>query len=98
MRDLATLTAADFEAVAGSEFMVDEPGPAQSRLVLSRVVLLAERPGHRRPFSLRFRGPATAAPAQGIRRLAHGELGELEIFLVPIGADAESTTYQAVFG
>jgi ribosomal protein S18 acetylase RimI-like enzyme len=96
-RDLATLTAADFEAVAGSDFTVVEPGPDQPRLVLSRVVVLPERPGYRRPFSLRFRGPATSAPTQGIRRLAHDEMGELEIFLVPIAADADSTTYQAVF-
>lgn len=97
MRDLATLTAADFEAVLDTDFAVVEPDSDLPRITLAGVILLPEWPGHRRPFSLRFRGPATPAPAQGVRRLAHDEMGELEICLVPIAADGDSTTYEAVF-
>jgi hypothetical protein len=97
VRDLATLTAADFEAAIGSDFTVSEPEQDLPGITLDRVILLPEGPGHRRPFALRFRGPATPAPAQGIRRLAHDEMGELEIFIVPIAADQDSTTYEAVF-
>ena len=98
MRDLAALTAEDFEAVAGSDFTVVALAPDLLQLRLAEVMLLPERPGFRRPFSLRFRGPASPAMEQGIYRLGHTELGELEIFLVPIASNSDSMTYQAVFG
>jgi hypothetical protein len=97
MRDLATLTAADFEAVAGDVFDVECPGWELVQIRLTDVVPLRERPGRRRPFSLRFRGPGVPALSQAIHRLVHGEMGELEIFLVPIASDADATTYEAVF-
>jgi hypothetical protein len=98
MRDLAALTAADFEAVTGSDFAVARPESAGAKLRLAHVVLLSEPPpGQRQPFSLRFRGPAVPAPEQGIHRLTHADLGDLEIFLVPIAADCDSVTYEAVF-
>lgn len=99
MSDLTALTAADFEAVAGSDFTVAASVPGRPALRLARVVHLAEPPpGHRQPFSLRFRGPAAPALEQGIHRLVHADMGELEIFLVPIAADQDSRTYEAVFG
>jgi hypothetical protein len=51
----------------------------------------------RRQFSLVFRGPATRVVPQGTYRLTQEELGELDLFLVPIGPDAEGMQYQALF-
>ena len=51
----------------------------------------------REQFSLCFRGPAIPPLVQRIYRLAHPDLGELEIFLVPIRRDASGMTYEAVF-
>jgi hypothetical protein len=34
---------------------------------------------------------------QRIYRLQHEELGQLELFLVPIGPDADGMCYEAVF-
>ncbi|HEY2507675.1 MAG TPA: hypothetical protein VGI58_14260 [Streptosporangiaceae bacterium] len=66
---------------------------------LGRVVPMATRvSGHRLAFSLRFHGPADPALGQGIHRLAHAQMGELDIFLVPIAADQYSRSYEAVFG
>ena len=48
-------------------------------------------------FSLVFRAPASQLWPQGIYTLAHEELGELELFLVPLGADAEGVRYEAAF-
>jgi len=48
-------------------------------------------------FSLVFRGPATPVMPQGIYPLAHPELDDLELFLVPIGPDAEGMRYEAAF-
>jgi len=35
--------------------------------------------------------------AQLVHRLEHADLGDLEMFLGPIGTDAEATIYEAVF-
>jgi hypothetical protein len=51
----------------------------------------------RRQFSLVFRGPATAVLPQSTYQLSHAELGELDLFLVPIGPDAEGMRYEAAF-
>lgn len=48
-------------------------------------------------FSLEFRGPATPELPQATYELAHAELGELAIFLVPIGAGPDGVRYEAAF-
>ena len=48
-------------------------------------------------FSLTFLGPASPLLVQRIHRLEHEKLGQLEIFLTPIGADQRGTSYEAVF-
>ena len=55
------------------------------------------RAGGRTPFSLVFRSPPGAPMPQRIYRLQHEELGQLELFLVPIGPDADGMCYEAVF-
>ena len=50
-----------------------------------------------RTFSLVFRGPRDRALPQQIHRLKHAALGEIEIFLVPIGPDGVGMRYEAVF-
>jgi hypothetical protein len=35
--------------------------------------------------------------AQVVHRLEHTDMGDLEMFLGPIGTDAEATIYEAVF-
>ena len=51
----------------------------------------------RRQFTLLFRGPVDPCLPQRTYRLEHGELGALDIFLVPIGPDSEGMRYEAVF-
>ena len=48
-------------------------------------------------FGCTSAGRATRCCQQSIYRLEHAGLGALEIFIVPIGRDAESTTYEAIF-
>ena len=59
----------------------------------------ATGPAERRkaPFSLVFRGPMDPLLPQRIYRFEHESLGELEIFIVPIGPDSEGMRYEAVF-
>jgi hypothetical protein len=49
----------------------------------------------RHQFSLVFRG--MPGLPQGTYSLAHAELGELKLFLVPMGPDAEGMQYEAAF-
>lgn len=53
--------------------------------------------GVRPPFSLIFRARDPRVLAQRLYRMEHNELGEVAIFLVPVGKDAEGVQYQAVF-
>jgi hypothetical protein len=48
-------------------------------------------------FSLIFTGVASRWLQQGSYKLTHSELGECELFLVPIGPDDSGMRYQAVF-
>ena len=98
MRDLAALSAADFEPVVGSCFQaLDTQGTEVLSLNLVRVVRHPERPGYRQPFSLRWPGPATPILSQGTYHLSHPEFGDAEIFLGPVAADASAASYEAVF-
>jgi hypothetical protein len=44
-----------------------------------------------------FRGPTGPILPQRIYRLRHPVMGELDLFLVPIGPDGEGMRYEAVF-
>jgi hypothetical protein len=50
------------------------------------------------PFSLIFRAPASSQLGQGMCTMSHAKLGELALFIVPIGPGREGTglRYQAV--
>jgi hypothetical protein len=48
-------------------------------------------------FSLVFRAPNEVFLGQGQRAFAHDEMGNFELFLVPIGRDEAGTYYEAVF-
>jgi hypothetical protein len=95
------MTLRGFESHLSTSFRV-ETSPAESQdLTLIAAEALPERPGpgRRDPFSLIFRGPMTRRLSQKIHRLAHPEMGAIELFLVPLGpeGDREGTHYQAMF-
>lgn len=52
---------------------------------------------NRQQFSLIFDGPRGAGVPQGTYRLAHDELGDLELFLVPVGVHEGHLRYEAAF-
>ncbi len=53
--------------------------------------------GGRASFSLLFRGPEGMELPQGVYKVAHDDLGDGEIFLVPLGPGKEGVLYEAVF-
>jgi hypothetical protein len=67
-------------------------------IVLVQAKALAHGDGRpRTPFSLVFRGPLQPVMPQRTYRIEHADLGELDIFLVPIGRDPQGVRYEAVF-
>jgi hypothetical protein len=89
----------DFADKVGHVFAVSEQDFPAIPLTLTEAEPLPIRlkPGTRPPFSLIFLGKDPRVLPQRIYRLQHGEMGELTIFLVPVGKDAEGVSYQAVF-
>jgi len=62
---------------------------------LGEGVLTEER---RTPFSIVFRGSRNSMLPQRTYRVEHAEIGEFDLFLVPIGPDHDGMLYEAVFG
>jgi hypothetical protein len=99
MTDLSALTVDDFAATVDTPYALGAGGPETIELVLrSATPGVATATGApREPFSLLFVGPADPVLPQATYVLTHATLGELAIFLVPVGRDAESVRYEAVF-
>ena len=97
MRDLGSLTSADFRPAIGSVFDVHYGGAEPLPIRLIEVVSFGERPGYRQPFALRFEGPGSPVLAQVTHHIVHPDLGELELFLGPVQSASEGVTYEAVF-
>ena len=51
----------------------------------------------RRPFSVTFRAPIPVNIPQGMITLEHDRHGPLDIFVVPVGRDAQGLLLEAVF-
>ena len=100
------LSYAALAACVGTAFVVQaEAGPMVAlELIDARKMSPAPRVAPNAPdaahekFSLRFRGPRHAALSQQTYSLEHRRLGRVEIFIVPMGSDADGNRfYEAVF-
>ena len=96
--DLEQLAHETFLPLVDSTFAVGDPGSTALGLRLAATGSAgAGLPGRREPFSLIFHGPLRPLLPQGIHRLLHPELGEIAIFLVPVGPVGQAMQYQAIF-
>jgi hypothetical protein len=94
------LTVTAFAPHLNQVFRADNGPGGAVELELIEAKALPVRPGApREPFSLIFRGPSGVPLEQTIYRLSHDELGELDLFLVPLGSegDPEGLHYQSLF-
>ena len=91
-------TLAEFAPLQGERFALYADGAewVVAELLSARSLGLAAGDG-REPFSLMFAGPAEPRLPQRIYRLQHPRLPALDLFLVPVAADAMATRYEAVF-
>lgn len=98
---LQPVTPATYEPAVGQAFTAEiAMGTPDVELILDRLVELPSAPDAQRtrPFSLTFLGPAGQHFPQGTYRLHHVGLGELDVFLVPLGPLADGRhQYEAVF-
>jgi len=83
-----------FQSAVNTVFqLTDEPGAA-----LTLVRVQEGRSTDRiEQFSLIFQAPSQPALTQGTRHVSHQSLGELDLFLVPIGISPEGAEYEAAF-
>jgi len=86
----------DFAAALHSRFQVIVEGADAIELELVEVSdLIAMR--RQEKFSLLFQGPPHILLPQQIYRMAHAQLGEIELFIVPVGMNETGYSYEAVF-
>ncbi|MEZ0578981.1 hypothetical protein [Nocardioides sp. MH1] len=109
MAETGWFTYDDFADRTGEQFVARPPEDDSAAetprvpLVLAEATLLGEAGApsadgaERQQFSLLFRGPADLQLLQGLWLLEHDGLGELALFLVPLGPDAEGPRYEAAF-
>ncbi len=95
MLDRLTLTI--FTEQVYSTFRV-YPGAAGSsaEMELIQVRDLGSSPQHEQ-FAAVFRGPLDPFLPQRIYRMEHDQLGVFDLFVVPVGQDAQGYSYEAVF-
>lgn len=93
------MTEAAFKRHEKTKFRVqDAESPVELELaeVVGRPSGPNEQQGMER-FSLFFKGPGEHFLPQRMYRLEHEEMGELQIFIVPVGQDADGFEYESVF-
>jgi Domain of unknown function (DUF6916) len=92
------LTEKDFSPHLNSKFYV-QLADGSLELVLAEVQAYQARPtdqsGMER-FSIFFDGPGLCLP-QDLYHLKHDQMGELDIFLVPVSGNQSGYRYEAVF-
>jgi len=94
MSDVLTLE--DFAPKAGDVFELRLPDQTVAlKLHDTRKLGTAVREGG--AFALYFDGPATPALPQATYALVHHELGQVDIFIVPVSRGGAGIRYEAIF-
>lgn len=92
----ASLTHEAFSQNANSKFQVqaDDNTPVELELVQVSEFKVYPR---QEEFSVTFRGPLNAYLDQGLRQFTHHQMGEFELFIVPVRKREDGFYYEAVF-
>ena len=98
MLDLATVRREEFAACLNHDFEIVFPDGTLPVKLIEAKQWGPDQPAHaRQPFALTFRVDRNLRLPQGIYQMRHANLGEMEIFLVQVAADQNSSTLEAVF-
>ena len=93
---LDSLKRTTFAKHINSEFQVHDPADQSFALKLIQVVPRTKT-AQFEAFSLLFHGPSAHFMPQGIHKIKHTQLGEIDLFLVPVGKNENGFEYEAVF-
>ncbi len=97
---MTRLQSTDFVSHLHDKFAIQLEGIEPIELELVEVTELGQAliADDRRPFSLIFLGPVSQQYLlQATYCLAHPQMGDLDIFIVPLGPQAGRMQYQAIF-
>lgn len=95
---MEVLTLQHFSGRVNEMFLaVLDAGEVPFQLIEARVLPTHSAAVPRAPFSLLFRNTSSSPLPQQIYRLRHAAIGEVEVFLVPVGREGDGFLYQAVF-
>jgi hypothetical protein len=86
-----------FAPLAGSAFSVGAGGHGVSLELVEVNALRSLGDVPRAPFSLLFAGPQEPLLPQATYTLTHAQLGDVDIFIVPVSQDAGGVRYEAIF-
>ena len=92
----ASLTHEEFTKHVNTKFHVpnEENIPVELELIeISELKLYPKQ----EEFSLVFRSPLNMFLSQGVHNFTHEQMGQFELFIVPIRQDAQGFYYQAIF-
>ncbi len=82
----------------GDAFVIEEAGSPPIELTLAEATAVRNFAGlQRQPFSLVFTSQGAPVLLQRAYALRHATLGLHSIFLVPVGRDGDTVSYQALF-
>ncbi|HKP38802.1 MAG TPA: hypothetical protein VJT71_18235 [Pyrinomonadaceae bacterium] len=96
---MSNLTEKEFSKHTGTEFQteVNQKAIALKLTEVKGYLAKENEQGGMERFSIFFNGPGESGLAQGIYHLSHEQMGEIDIFLVPISGDKRGYRYEAVF-
>ena len=98
MLNLATVRLEQFAACLNQDFEIVFPDGTLPVKLLEAKQWGPDQPANvRQPFAVTFRIDRSLRLPQGTYKIRHAQLGEMEIFLVQVAADANSSTLEAVF-
>ena len=92
----AALTHEEFSRHAGTKFQVEFDENTGVDVELTNVSEIKLYP-QQEEFSVEFRGPLDMFLGQGIRSVKHEQMGQFELFIVPVRQDNQGFYYEAVF-
>ena len=93
---LENLTLQTFSDLLNSKFQMFISDDSSVEIELVEVEQRRSTP-RQEQFSVVFRVPASVPAEQGVYRIKHDELGEVELFLVPYKKEGEDIYFEAFF-
>ena len=91
-----SLTHEEFSKAANTKFKVEFDENTSVELDLISVSDIKLYP-QQEEFSIEFRGPLDMFLGQGAHNFSHDQMGQFDLFIVPIKQDEQGFYYEAIF-